>query len=415
MWSFFRRHPHLILFGILQIFFSAPGQTFLIALFVGPIFRELHISQSFFAGMYSAATLLAALLLNPAGRLIDRYYAHTIVKWIAVLMAGGCFLLGSATHLAAVFAGFFTLRLIGQGIFSLCASTLMIKSFQRNRGKAMGLITLGFPLSEAVFPGIAVALLHNVGWRYSYFVFGLITLAIMLPVQLYLLKKSRIRHGQFLSGETDVNPQHLRGQPEQRKIRRHEDVPLELVIRDPKFYLLIIASCLPPMIVTGLFFHQNTLFTANGWSMGLAAAALMVYALCKAAGSLWIGQVVDRYGPLGPFCGLIFLLGLGTLLAGLGGPPAQAFLFFAIIGAALGFSSPVTNVVYPHFYGTKFMGSIKGLVATYRNGLTALGPLPVALALDAGISIQSVLCVTAVLVMGLSVLPLIVFRMEKGN
>lgn len=413
MLSFFRRHPYLLLFGILQIFFSAPGQTFLIALFVGPIFKELSISQSFFAGLYSAATLSAALLLNPAGRLIDRYYIHNVVKVVTAGMAVGCVMLACANHVWVVFIAFFILRLVGQGVYGLCASTLMIKSFHKNRGKAMGLMTLGFPLSEAVYPGIAVLLLEGVGWRTSYLVFGAVNILLMLPLQLFLLRRAHIVHGEFQPGEADVNPQHLRGSPEERKIRPHRDVPLRQVAKDPKFYLLIIASCLPPMIVTGLFFHQGTLFETHGWSMKLAAGGLMLYALCKAAGSLWIGQVVDRHGPLLPFCGLIFLLGTGTLLAGIGGSPAILFLFFALIGAALGFSSPVTNVVYPHFYGTKHMGSIKGLVATYRNGLTALGPLPVAVALDAGIGIRTVLCVTAAGVLVLSVLPWIIFRMDK--
>lgn len=415
MRTLIQKHPHLILFGILQIFFSAPGQTFLIALFVGPIFQELNISQSFFAGLYSAATLSAALLLNPAGRLVDRYYIHSVLTFATVLMTAGCLLLGSASHVITVFAAFFILRLFGQGIYGLCASTLMIKSFHRNRGKAMGLITLGFPLSEAVYPGIAVMLLHSVGWRQSYIIFGVINIALMLPLQLFLLGRSNIEHGQFQPGETDVNPQHLRGHPEQRKVRPHRDVPLSLVIKDLKFYLLIMASCLPPMIVTGLFFHQNTLFTANAWSIELAAGGLMLYATCKAIGSLWIGGIVDRYGPLLPFTCLILLLGLGTLLAGLGGSTTQVFIFFALIGAALGFSSPVTNVVYPYFYGTQHMGSIKGLVATYRNGLTALGPLPVAIALDAGISINTILCFTGIGVMILSGLPLIIFRMERED
>ncbi|MBZ0308280.1 MAG: MFS transporter, partial [Anaerolineae bacterium] len=405
MLTFFHKYRALITFGILQIFFSAPGQTFLIALFVGPIFKELHISQSFFAGLYSAATLSAAILLNPAGRLIDRYHIRTIVKFATILMAMGCLLLGLATNVVMVFCAFFLLRLIGQGVYGLCASTLMVKSFHKNRGKAMGLITLGFPLSEAIYPTMAVLLLQSIGWRQSYFVFGFVNIFLMLPIQLYLLNRSHVVHGEFQLGETDINPQHLRGNPEQRKIRRHKDIPLNGVVRDFKFYLLIISSCLPPMVVTGLFFHQNTLFDANNWNIGMAAGGLLLYAICKAAGSLWIGGIVDRIGPLLPFSALIFLLGVGTLMAGTGGSSIQIFTYFALIGAALGFSSPVTNVVFPYFYGTKHMGSIKGLVATYRNGLTALGPLPVAIALDAGISINTILCGTAIVVMSLSTLP----------
>lgn len=413
MFSFFKRHPYLLSFGIFQIFFSAPGQTFLIALFVKHIFSELSISQSLFAGIYSAATLSAALLLNPAGHLIDRFKIQSVIKVVTFFMALGCFVLAGAKNIPMVFIGFFILRLIGQGVFSLSASTLMVKSFHRNRGKSMGIITLGFPLSEAVYPAIALALIHFVGWRNSYIIFGLINVLLMLPLQLFLLNRSNITHGEFQPDELDVTAQHLRGKPEQRHVRPHRDFQVSEVIKDIKFYLILIASCLPPMVVTGLFFHQDTLFESNQWAITYAASGLMIYAICKAAGSIWIGGVVDRFGPLLPFIVLIFLMGFGTYLAALGGSAVMIYAYYCSIGAALGFSSPVTNVVYPHFYGTKYMGSIKGLVATFRNGLTALGPLPVAMALDAGVSINSILKSIGIVIMGMSILPWIVFEIER--
>ena len=109
--------PFLLTFSTLQIFFSAPGQTFLISLFVAPIFKDLSISQSLAAGTYSAATLCASFLLNPAGRLIDKYPIQKIIFITTILMAIGCWILASATHIVMVFLGFFLLRFIGQGVF----------------------------------------------------------------------------------------------------------------------------------------------------------------------------------------------------------------------------------------------------------------------------------------------------------
>ena len=416
MRAFLRRYPFLLLFGTLQIFFSAPGQTFLIALFVPSIFQDMGVSQSAFAGMYSAATLSAALFLNPVGRLIDRYPVATIVKVITILMAVGCFSLALAQNLLMVFISFFLLRLVGQGAFGLTASTLMIKTFERNRGKSMGIITLGFPLSEAVYPSLALFLLATLGWRMSYVVFGLSYLGGMLPLQLFLLRKANVTtHGTFIPEETAISPQRPRGHPEERKIHPVRHCTLQEALRDGKFYLLLAASCLPPMVVTGLFFHQGSLFAANHWPLSLAAGGLLVYAVVKALSSVYMGVIVDRYGPLVPFTLLIILLGLGTFFAALGGSPLFIYVYFILIGAALGFSSPVMNVVWPHFYGTKHMGSIKGMIATFRNGLTALGPLPLALAMDAGVSIQLVVRWTAGVILLMSLLPLIVWKMDHRS
>ena len=61
------------------------------------------------------------------------------------------------------------------------------------------------------------------------------------------------------------------------------------------------------------------------------------------------------------------------------------------------------------------MGSIKGMVATFRNGVTALGPLPIAMCLDAGITINQVLFWKGVLCIILSGLPFIIFAPQNGG
>ena len=391
MISILSKYSYLLLFGIFELFFSAPGQTFLISLYVQPIFNDLSASQSLFAGLYSSATLAASLLLNPAGRLIDKHSIKTIIVLNSILMAAGCLILAMAKSLFVLFVGFFMVRLMGQGIFGLTASTLIIKQFHKNRGKAMGIITLGFPLSELIYPSVAIYLLSQFDWRMSFVIFAFSHLVIMLPLQVWLISKANIKEGQFLPGESELNPQLLPGAGGHRRIRPHENWTLGRCLKDVKFYLLIAASCIPPMIMTGLLFHQATLFLHHQWPITLAATGLAVYAVAKALFSVAIGPVVDRYGPLPPFIVLIIMIGTGTYLASVTGPVWIIYLYFATLGAALGMSSPIMNVVWPYFYGTQYMGSIKGFIGTIRNGFTALGPLPIAIAIDHGITINVVL------------------------
>ena len=260
MISILSKYSYLLLFGIFELFFSAPGQTFLISLYVQPIFNDLSASQSLFAGLYSSATLAASLLLNPAGRLIDKHSIKTIIVLNSILMAAGCLILAMAKSLFVLFVGFFMVRLMGQGIFGLTASTLIIKQFHKNRGKAMGIITLGFPLSELIYPSVAIYLLSQFDWRMSFVIFAFSHLVIMLPLQVWLISKANIKEGQFLPGESELNPQLLPGAGGHRRIRPHENWTLGRCLKDVKFYLLIAASCIPPMIMTGLLFHQATLF-----------------------------------------------------------------------------------------------------------------------------------------------------------
>jgi MFS family permease len=410
MYRLVTTHPRILLFGIFQLFFTAPGQSFLLSFFIGSIFLDIGISKTAFASLYSLATLLAALLLNPAGRILDKYSPQKVLPGLTFLMALGCWTLSISTSYIGLFGAFFLLRLIGQGVFSLTAGTLISKKFHRNRAKAMGIITLGYPLSEMVFPILSLFLLSFLGWRETYLVFGLLMIVVMLPLQLFLIKKEDIHSGEFLEGETSTNPQQLPSLTLKPRARTPMDVPLGKVILDPNFYLIICASCIPPMIVTGLFFHQSALFSYHHWPIGLAATGLTIYAICKAVASLFIGPFVDRNGPISYFILLILMLGSATLLTAFGGPDFIVYAYFILMGLALGISSPVTNVVWPNMYGTTHIGSIKGFASTFRNGFTAFGPLPLALAMDYGIGITPVLLWTGLGVCVLAVIPYWVAR-----
>jgi MFS family permease len=401
----FIKHPHILFFGILQLFFTAPGQTFLISLFVAPMFADIGVSASLFATTYCVATLAGALLLNPIGVLLDRHAPKTILPMMSLLMASGCFLLAFTHSIVMMFFAFFLLRLIGQGGFSLTASTVISRGFHKNRAKAMGLITLGYPLSELVFPGIAVTLLALYGWRITYVIFGVMLLIVALPIQYYLARHQSVHRGHFLPDESHINPQTLTSLDITPHHAAERNTSFREVARDPNFYLVISASCIPPMIVTGLLFHQSTLFAYHHWPIALAVSGLGLYALLKAVASVVVGPTVDRHGPIPAFTIMILMLGFATMIAGAGGPDWIVYIYLGLVGTALGLGSPVINVIFPNMYGTRNLGAIKGYSATFRNGLTALGPMPIAIGLDLGLPIGGVLTVTGGIICLMAVLP----------
>lgn len=405
--KFSKKHPQILLFGILQIFFTAPGQTFLICMFVDRIFNSAHMSASLFASYYSGATLLGAVLLNPAGRLIDKIPTRWIMVGGAVLMAWGCWLLALSTQGWMIFLAFFILRFLGQGVFGLCASTLIGKSFKKNRGKAMGIITLGYPLSELVFPSIALLSLHYLGWRGSFWFFGFAMMSLMIPIQWNLLKAAKVDRGHFLPGELEFQGQTPAPLIEPHPHPSRRSKTLKDVFLDPTFYLVLAASTIPPIAMTGILFFQEKLMRIHQWPLPWLASAVAVYAIFKALSSVFVGPIVDKIGAVIPFTAMVVFMGIGSLLFGLGGPLPVLFLAFGIMGLALGISAPVTNVIWPNLYGVDDLGSIKGMISTFRNGLTALGPLPIAYFLDKGVALNSILIVMTFPIFVLAVFPTI--------
>ena len=68
---------------------------------------------------------------------------------------------------------------------------------------------------------------------------------------------------------------------------------------------------------------------------------------------------VDKKGPILPFTGIVFLIATATLIASLGGPAFVSIpLYYICLGASLGMSAVVMNIIWVKLYGVKHIGSI---------------------------------------------------------
>ncbi len=136
----------LLAFGLLLTFFSSFGQTFLLSLYVPAIEALLGISNTVFGSLYAVATLSSAFTLPWLGGRFDRMPIRAYTLMVLVGLVAALLLLSSARHLVVVVIAFYGLRLFGQGLMSHTAVSAMARYFEANRGKAIGIATLGHPL-----------------------------------------------------------------------------------------------------------------------------------------------------------------------------------------------------------------------------------------------------------------------------
>ena len=87
---------------------------------------------------------------------------------VIVGLAVACFVMAGAVNALTLFLAFFLLRLTGQSLMIHVEATATARAFDRERGRALGVTALGTPLSEVVFPPLAVAGIAFIGWRSTY-------------------------------------------------------------------------------------------------------------------------------------------------------------------------------------------------------------------------------------------------------
>ncbi|MEM8552125.1 MAG: MFS transporter [Pseudomonadota bacterium] len=373
--SFYRRNAWWLGTGFLLMFTSSFGQTYFIALFAGGIREEFGLSNGEWGGIYTLATLGSAALLVFAGRLTDTMPLKTIATIILAAYACAAATMALAPHVAVLVIAIFGLRFCGQGMTVQISSTAIARWFAANRGRAVAISVLGFPIGEALFPVLAVNAQEVLGWRGTWLLVAALLLLVLLPAAFFLLRHGRVPQGEG-GGDDAV------GMGGRHWTRRE-------VLSHWSFYAVFPGIIAAPFIGTCLFFHQVHISEVRGFDLSTMALAFPLYASISVTTSLITGNLVDRFGPqrLLPF----FLIPLGCAVFSLS-LPGDVWLWFAVLaltGLGQGIAITMMSALWPTLYGTRAIGSIKSIFSATMVFATAAGPGVTGLIIDEGIDFPS--------------------------
>ena len=332
MLKLIRSEWQLLLFGFLMTFWSSPGQTFLISLFSGELRADLGLSDGEFAGIYSLATLLSAIVMIWSGSLVDRLDLKRLSLAIVIGLAIGCGMMSFSYNVVTLLISLFLLRQLGQGLMFIVSSTAMVRYLDEHKGKASALASMGYAVAEAIMPSLLVALLLLVGWRHSWQIAGLLLLVFMLPAIFYLLRGHAQRHDRYLGQLTQA------GDDSVKVIRRRQWTRAE-VLRDRHFYLFAPGLMSQPLMFTGFIFHQVHLVESKGWSLIGWAALFSVYAVVSVGTKLVSGLLIDRYGAIRMVPLVALPMGVGLIILAYSSSLMGGALFLVLTGITVGYQS----------------------------------------------------------------------------
>jgi MFS family permease len=247
----------ILLFAILFTFFSGFGQTFLLSLYIPSFLKEFSISHTLYSTIYAIATLTSGITIIFAGKIIDRVPLKAFAVAVIVGIAAANIVASFTFNLALLFLAIFMLRFFGQGLLSHTSMTAMGKYFTRNRGKALSVAYLGFPIAEGLFPILIVGAIAAFGWRQSFQVSALSIIAVLLPLTLILLhnfKKEDIKED-----TVKIDKSKLAQTPVDDRMWSQKEI-----VRDKSFYFLAPTTFLVGFILTALFFFQTFIAEFKG-------------------------------------------------------------------------------------------------------------------------------------------------------
>lgn len=392
----------------LGIFVSGPGQSHTFSVFVGPIGRDLGISNAFIASAYGLATVVAAFLLPFMGRLVDRYGPRRMTLVVAALFGAACMAFAAVSNVAWLALGFAALRFFGQGSLMLNSANLVSQWFSRQRGFALSLMALGFAASMAAHPPLGQYLTATIGWRQAWIVLGVLTWALMLlPVLLLVWDRPEDR-GLAPDGEPLAEAPGGGAPAPVGGLTRRE------ALRTSTFYIVAAGSFAIAMLVTTLHFYQVTILKAQGVAPEVAARVFPVSALTMVATMPFVGRMFDRFRTR-----RVFALGLLVMAGSLVGVTlvhdiVTSVLYAMLFGINNAFSMTMFGYLWPRYFGRRHLGSVQGVGQMIAIVGASLGPLPVGIALDAVGSATVVLRLLALIPVGCMVVAAVFLRTSAG-
>jgi len=280
----------------------------------------------------------------------------------------------------------FALRLSGHGLMSHTALTAMARYFERDRGKAISMATLGFPAGQAIFPVIGVALAAAIGWRQTWFVLAFILATIVMPLLLWLLKGHGERHRRM---EIRTAHNSIDNGPSQKQWSSRE------VRRDPRFWMMAPGFLGLSFVGTGIIFHQVHLVEFKGWSFAWFAGNYGTMAAASVVTTLIVGALMDRtsalrmtpYYQIPALLSLLFLAGSDALWV--------VPVYMVLNGISFGMSRVVISAVWAEWYGVRHLGAIRALVTAMMVMAGAASPVLFGWMIDRGITMNTISLMSA--------------------
>ncbi|RNC29349.1 MAG: putative MFS-type transporter YhjX [Candidatus Dichloromethanomonas elyunquensis] len=367
----------------------ALGVLYTWSVFASALAEQFHWSKTQASFPYVVACATFALMMVPAGRLLDRFGP----RWIASLggiMAGGGLILSSFTNsYYMLMLSFGVITGMGIGMGYSAATPAAVKWFPpEKKGLISGIVVAGFGLASLYIAPMTNAIITQFGIESAFRVEGILFLVAIAAFAQIL--------GIPLTAKADGHPA---GQAAQ--IKAAVNYTWKEMLKKQDFYLLWLmyaAGASAGLMIIGQLSSISKIQVGISW--GYAMVALL--AIFNASGRVLAGWLSDKIGRT-PTLRIFFILQALNMFAFQYYSSAQLLAFGTAI-AGLGYGSLLSlfpSATYDSF-GTKYAGVNYGLVFTAWGIGGVFGPLMGGAVVDAthtyslAYNISSLLCLAAV-------------------
>jgi MFS family permease len=340
-----------------------------------PMEHDLGWSRATVTGAFSLALVLSGLTAAPVGRWLDGHGARGLMTLGSVAGVGLLVAWANVTDALSFYVIWAGLGIVMAATLYEPAFAVVAQWFDRQRTRALTAVTLMAGFASTIFLPLTSWLVDVQGWRAA-----LVTLAALLalgtiPAHALLLRRRPEDMGLRADGDSaDVSPGSA--------TPRAPDVALGVALRDPSFYLLVVAFSLASIVAFGTAVHLVAILVDRGYDPLAAAGVAGLVGATQVLGRLILGPIGDRYPLRVVAAALLAIQPLAVLVLIFVPGTAGVLVFVALFGAAKGGMTIVRPSFVVSLYGRANYASIAGVLAVAVILAQALAPVVIGAAYD---------------------------------
>ena len=350
-----------------------------LSIFLKPLTAELGISRGVFSLLRSGEGIIAACLAPLVGTLVDRYGGRWLMVIGAAIAGIGFLFLGSIDNFGQFAAIRLTLVTFGDVLMGyMVVNVVVAQWFVRRRGRAFAVTSMGVGFAKVCMPVLAAWLLLTLGWRQTWMVFGVLTMALLVLPALLVIRRRPEDLGLLPDGGDGLPA--AGAKVSRKKIDDYSTSDSETTwtraeaVRTSAFWLLVITFGISSVGVTGLNLHVYPYVTDIGHSPVVAASVMSVIASMQLASPLAWGLLAERVDPRIAAMLRFVVQGVGLGLAISTSSLICLYAGFFLYGLGLGGNMVLPDLLWANYFGRRSLGKIRGMGLLISQLLAALGP-----------------------------------------
>ncbi len=243
---------------------------------------------------FSIASIVTMIFLPIGGKILAKYDTRIVLITAMILQAGAFVGFGFSNSVWGWYIFAVPLAVGGVFITVIAGPVLVNQWFKKKSGLALGLIGASQGLLGALAQPLVGRTIAESGWRTGYISLGLAAIIIVVPIILFIIRKSPQAIGVLPYGAEEINADDLSSG---KTAESDKGVTLAIARKSSAFYSLFLFFLLIVSIASfSVYIPSYIQSLPQGYDSIFAGNAMAAYMVGVLIGALFLGYLVDKIG-----------------------------------------------------------------------------------------------------------------------